>query len=133
MSIEAWADAARHKYRQNAEHQRAMDTLQFLLEGKIDSDSGAGTIASIYEPLLKRDASRSGVGTFWAIICNLVRGFGGNKDVAERLVGLLNSISKLPDVRDEHGMAITPAWSSAGVYWRGLPVLTMIFREYAIG
>ncbi len=134
MSIDTWAEAARRdKYRQAAEHQRAIDTLQSLLEGKIDSDSAAGTIASTYEPLLKRGLKPSPVATLWVLICDAVRTLGGNRDIAERQVGLLNSISKLPDVTDEHGKAVTPEWSSAGVYWRDLPELAMMFREYAIG
>lgn len=46
---------------------------------------------------------------------------------------MLNYISKLPDVLDGEGKAITPAWKNAGVYWRNLPELAMMFREYAIG
>ena len=49
------------------------------------------------------------------------------------MIDLLNSISQLPDVTDEDGNAITPEWKSAGVYWRDLPELAMMFREYGIG
>ena len=134
MSIGEWADAARRdQYRQGSEHQRAIDTLQSLLEGKTDADSAAGTIASVYEPLLKQNLAPSPVATLWGIFCDAARALGGEKEISERLVGILNSISKLPDVTDQHDKAITPAWSSAGVYWRDLPELTMMFREYAIG
>ena len=134
MSIEAWANASRGgKYHQDAEHQRAINTLQILLEGKLDPDSAARTIASLYEPLLKRGLRTSPVATLWAIICDAARALGGNREISERQVDLLNSISKLPDVTDKHGKAITPVWSSAGRYWRDLPELAMMFREYAIG
>ena len=134
MSIAEWADAARqNKYHQNAEHQHAIDILQILFEGKIDSDNAASTIAGIYEPLLKQNLRPSPVATLWGILCDAARALGGDQKVSERQVSLLNSISKLSDVTDQHGKAITPAWSSAGVYWRDLPELTMIFREYAIG
>lgn len=53
--------------------------------------------------------------------------------MSERLVDLLNSISQLPDVKNAQGNPMTPAWSSAGVYWRDLPEFTMIFREYGVG
>ena len=67
MSIKQWADAARRaKYYQDAEHQRAIDTLQNVLQGQMDSDSAAGTIASIYEALLKRDPRPSPVATLGA-------------------------------------------------------------------
>ena len=56
MSIEEWANSARqNKYRQDAEHQRAIDAIQTLFEDKIDTDSAAGIISSLYEPLLKRN------------------------------------------------------------------------------
>lgn len=134
MSIAQWADAARRdKYHQDAEHQRAIDTLQTLLEGKTDADSAATTIGSIYEPLLKRDLKPSPVATLWGILCDAARALCGDREIAVRQVGILNSISKLPDVTDQHGKVITPAWSSAGVYWRDLPELAMMFREYAMG
>ena len=133
MSIEAWATVARHgEYRQAVEHQRAIDTLLHLLEGKTTPETAAGTIASIYEPPLKRGPNPSPVATLWAILCEAARTLGGNKELNERLIDMLNSISKLPDVTDEHGKAISPD-GSVGVYWRDLPELAIMFREYAIG
>lgn len=104
-----------------------------MLQGQMDSDSAAGTIASIYEPVLKRDPRPSPVATLWGIFCDAARALGGDRDIAEWQVGLLNSIAQLPDVLDQHCKAITPEWSSAGVYWKDLPELAMIFREYAVG
>lgn len=134
MLVEAWANAARRdKYRQNSEHQRAIDTFQGLLEGNITPNTAAGTLSSLYEPSIRRSSNPSPVVTLWGILCDAVRALGGNKELSERLVDLLDSISQLPDVTDEHGNAITPEWKSAGVYWRDLPELAMMFREYAIG
>lgn len=131
MSVEAWADNARRdKYRQDLEHQRAIDTVKLLLQGETDSDSAAGTIASIYNPLVKHGPKPSLIATLWDIVCDAVRALGGDRDFAELLVSLLNSISKLPDVIDEHGSAIT---SVREVYWRDLPELAIMFREYGIG
>ena len=45
---------------------------------------------------------------------------------------MLNSISKLLDVTDEHDKTISPK-GSVGVYWRDMPELVIMFREYAIG
>jgi hypothetical protein len=45
---------------------------------------------------------------------------------------LINCITKLPDVKEMQGNAITPEWKGAGVYWRDLPQLAMIFRSHAI-
>ena len=104
-----------------------------MLEGDLEPDSAAGTIASTYEPPLKRAFKTSPVATLWGIICDVARSLGAKREITERQIALLNSISKLPDVLDEQGKAITPAWKSAGVYWRDLPELAMMFREYAIG
>lgn len=134
MSIEAWANASRRgKYHQGVEHQRAIDTIQSLLEGEIDSDSAARTIAQLYEPLLKRRTDGSPVAILWSFICDAARVLDGNRGISDCLVDLVNSISKLPNIVDEHGKAITPSWSSAGEYWSDLPELAMMFREYGIG
>ena len=131
MSLEAWADTARRgEYRQAPEHQGAIDAIKTFLEGTIDSDRAATMIASMYNPLLKHGYKLSPVPTLWEIICDAIRALGGDKDTAERLVRLLNSISKLPDVTGEHGNAITPV---RGTYWRDLPDLGIMFRENAIG
>lgn len=85
MSIDVWADTARRgKYRQDPEHQRTIETIKILLQGKIDSNSAAGTIASIYDPLLKRGMKPSFVPTPWGITCDVIRALGDNKDIAER-------------------------------------------------
>ena len=131
MSLEAWADTVRQGgYRQAPEHQGAIDVLKALFEGTIDSDRAASMIASIYNPLLERGFNFSPVPTLWEIICDSIRALGGEKVISERLVRLLNSISKLPDVTSEHSNATTPV---QGRYWRDLPDLGIMFREYAIG
>lgn len=133
MWVESWANAARRvKYRQKSEQQRAIDTFRGLLEGNITPNTAAGTISSLYEPFIKRSSNPSPVAPLWGILCDAVRALGDSKELSERLVDLLDSISQLPDVTDEHGNAITPEWKSAEVYWRDLPLLAM-FREYAIG
>lgn len=134
MSVEAWANTARRdRYRQHSEHQRAIDAFQGLLEGNTTPDATADTIASLYEALIKHPSITTSVATLWGILCDAIRALGGDKELSERLVDLLNSTSRLPDVTDEHGNALTPDWKSAGVYWRSLPELAMMFREYSIG
>lgn len=134
MSIQAWADAARQaKHYEGVEHQRAINELESLLVANTAPEKAATTISSIYTPLLKDRSKPSPIGTLWAILCDAVRALGGDEELADRLVQLVNGISKLPDVKDDQGNAITPKWAGAGVYWRDLPELSMIFREYAIG
>ena len=131
MSIEAWADHARSdKAWQSVENQRTINILQTMFEGKIDPDSAGGTIASIYEPLIKRGYRISPVVPLWLMICGVARALGSNRDVVERVVDMLNSISKLPDVTNICGRALGPI---SGMYWRDLPELAIMFREYVIG
>lgn len=134
--VEAWANAARQPtYRQAAEHQRTIDIIQGLLQAKTEPEPAASAIATTFEPLmLKKGAMNpsSPVATLWAILCDAVRALGGHEELTARLVGLLNAISQRPDVTDERGHVVTNEWSQ-GVYWRDLPELAMIFRDYAIG
>lgn len=134
-SIQAWADAARQvEDRQNDEHQRAIDAFQSLLQDDTTPSTAAEKLSSIYNPLLKQEGTKpTSVIKLWHIFCHAVRVLGGERQHAEKLTGLLNSISELPDVTDAQGNAITPEWKGAGVYWRDLPQFAIIFREFAIG
>ena len=134
MSIEAWADTVcQSPLRQDAGQQRAIDTLKAVFEDRRDPDSAASTIASIYDQRLKRGFKLSPVTELWGMICEAVRLLGGNREIDKRLIGLLNSISKLPDVTDDKGNAINPGGGITGVYWKDQPGLAIMFREYAIG
>lgn len=127
MSVEAWAETARrNEYRQDPEHQHAIGIIKDLLEDKTDSDGAAVTIASVYNPLLKRSSNTMLLSTLWEIVCDAGRTLGGTTDIAERLVTLLNSISMLPDVMNEHG-------NTSVVRWRDLPELAITFRECGSG
>ena len=132
-SINAWADAA-HKceYYQDSKH-RTVDAFQSVLEGKTPPSAAAGTISSLYEPLIKRDPKSWPVEQVWDIVCSAARAVEGNSDLAERLVDLLNLIAELPDITDECGNAMIPEWKSDGGYWGKLPCFALSFREYAIG
>ena len=80
MSVETWADAAcQGQYHQSAEHQRAIGTIQSVLEGNLESDSAAGTIASTYEPLLKHGFKTSPIATLWGMICDVARSQGATE------------------------------------------------------
>lgn len=134
MSVHSWVEAARQdKYRQTPEHQQAISTIQSLLEGTTDADHAANTIASLYNPLLRSHPKVSPVVTLWVMVCEAVRLLGGDHQLAGRLIDLLNSISQLPDVLDEHGNTVSAPWKSAGYYWKDLPELATTFRESGIG
>lgn len=135
MSIDAWAGKARQsQYRQDAEHQRVITTLKTVFEGKETPERAAGTIASIYEPMLKRGFQLSPVNELWGMICEAATILGGNRDIDGRLISLLNSMASLPDVIDENGDAVNAGpYSDYGMYWKDLPSLAIMFREYAIG
>ena len=135
MSIDTWADKARRsQYRQDAEHQRAIDTLKIVFKGEETPAKAASTIASIYEPMLKREFQLPPVNELWGMICEAVTMLGGDREIDERLIGLLNSISSLPDVIDKNGDTVKAGpYGDYGVYWKDLPSLAIMFREYAIG
>lgn len=131
MLVKVWVDTARRaEYRGASEHERVIDVFQGLLEGNITPDTAAGNIASMYEPLIRLGGN---VGALWGILCDATRDLGGNQELTELLVDLLNSISQLPDVTNDRGNALTPKWSNVKAYWRSLPDLSWIFREHGIG
>lgn len=135
MSINTWADTARrNQWRQSPEQQRAIDTLKVVFEGQEDPTRAASAIASIYDPLLKRGFEFSPVNQLWTMICEATQMLGGDREIDERLISLLNAISKLPDVTDKDGHSINGGpYGNYKVYWRELPSLAILFREYAIG
>lgn len=68
------------------------------------------------------------------MICEAATILGGNQEIDERLISLLNSISSLPDVIDENGNAVKAGpCGNYGMYWKDLPSLVIMFREYAVG
>lgn len=135
MSVDDWADTARRShYRQGAEQQHAINVLKSVFEGTQDPDRGADTIASLYDPLLKQVFQTSLVNELWGMICEAAKILGGNQEIDERLINLLNSLAKLPDVKDKTGDPIKAGpYGNFRVYWKDLPSLAIIFREYAIG
>lgn len=134
MSIESWAAEARQdKYSQAWQQQRAIDNLEALFQGKRDPDRAATTIASLYDPMLKQGFTLSPVFQLWNMICEATRELGSNHGIDMRLIELLNRVSKLPDVTDKTGKAIGPGKEVSGVYWKDLPGLAIMLREYAFG
>ena len=134
-AIEDWAEACRQcEWNQKMEHQRAIDVLQTVLDGREDPERAAALIASTYNPLLKQGFSLSPVHQLWGMVCSSIRMLGGNVAVAKRLVSLLNAIANLQDVTDHRGNAIGLAKEGFnGVYWKDLPSLAISLREYALG
>lgn len=133
MVIDAWAEAA-HRSHQGVEEQGAIDIFRTVFDGKESPDRAASTIASIYEPLLQRGFKIAPVTKLWNLVCDAVKSLGGHQEIDRRLVDLLNSISRLPDVIGKDGNPITGGeMENYKVYWKDLPGLAIIFREYAMG
>ena len=134
ISIQAWAKQAREgEYRQHPVHQKAIDILESLFQEKIEPDAAAATITSLYDPWLKQGFDVSPVFQLWGMICEAIQMLCKNIFIDGFLVELLNSISKRPDVTDQRGKAISPGGGFTGVYWRDLPALAIMLREYAFG
>ncbi|KAL6719568.1 hypothetical protein ACLMJK_003810 [Lecanora helva] len=131
-SIQAWAKQARQsEYRENAIHQGAINTLEALFQQKVEPDIAAATITGSYEPWLKQGFAVSPVFQFWGMICEAIQMLGQNVFIVGQLVELLNSISTRPDVLDRNGRPVSPGGGYTGVYWRDLPALAVMLREYA--
>ena len=83
-------------------------------------------LSSVYNPSLKYASNTLLFSRLWEIVCDAGRTLGGNTDIAERLVALINSVLMLPDVTNEHGI-------TSAVRWRDLPELSITFRECGTG
>lgn len=132
--IKAWADQARHdRWRQTPLSQRAIDILEAMFEGKDTPERTAASLAEIYNPALKAGFQLSPVFGLWGMLCEAMRILGGDLSISKNLVQLLNAIARFPDVTDDKGKPIGPGGGYSGVYWKDLPAMGIMFREYAIG
>lgn len=109
-----------------------MDILQGLFKSDISSNTTASRIVAIYEPLLKQGPRTSPMTTFWSILCDGIKVLVGDKEIAQRYVDLLNSISSLMEVETEHDSLAHPEERITTVYWKRLLDLGIMFRDYAI-
>ncbi|KAH7372255.1 hypothetical protein BKA66DRAFT_513831 [Pyrenochaeta sp. MPI-SDFR-AT-0127] len=132
MTMEAWIKNERlSKERQNVVDQQTIDVYENIIRGDLTPEAAARKVSVIYEPIIKENPSDLRIASVWYILCSAVRALGSDTEVNERLVDLLSSIRKLPDVLDEHGNALTHEWG--GRYWTDLPAWALAFREYGIG
>ncbi|KAL8850862.1 MAG: hypothetical protein Q9221_004175 [Calogaya cf. arnoldii] len=132
--IKIWADQARHyPWRTSPLSHRAIDILEAMFEGKDTPERTAAKLAEIYNPALKAGFQLSPVFALWGMMCEAMRILGGDMEIDKNLVQLLNTLARLPDVTDEKGKPIGPGGGYGGVYWKDLPAMPIMFREYAIG
>ncbi|KAL8994988.1 MAG: hypothetical protein Q9169_005187 [Polycauliona sp. 2 TL-2023] len=102
-----------------------------MFEGHDTPERIATRIDDIYNPALKA-GSKGCVFNLWAMICQATQILGNDMGISMQLVQLINALRRLPDVVDDEGRPIQPAygWWGMGVYWRDLPVLGISFSEY---
>lgn len=132
--IKVWADEARRRpIRQKMINQRAIDILEALFEGKDTPERSATKLTATYNPALQEGFKLSPVFELWGMICEATQVLGGDWEIDKNLIELLNALARQPDVTDESGKAIGPGGGYDGVYWKDLPALPIMFREYAIG
>ncbi len=128
---EEWATAARRNSDwQRSEEQAAITIIQHLLERKIDPQAAAANLASTYEASLRN--GDTDLWFLWTAFFNAIDHLGNNINNLERLVQMIRCVSKLPDLTDEHGRAITTE-SNARIFWRDVPDFAFYFREAALG
>ncbi|KAI4281496.1 MAG: hypothetical protein L6R38_003644 [Xanthoria sp. 2 TBL-2021] len=104
-----------------------------MFEGKDTPERTAASLAEIYNPALKAGFQLSPVFGLWGMLCEAMRILGGDLSISKNLVQLLNAIARFPDVTDDKGKPIGPGGGYSGVYWKDLPAMGIMFREYAIG
>ena len=133
MAIKNWADAERRDpHRRGIVSQRTINILANSFEGREVPERAAISIAALYDPLIRQRAPIGPVWGVWTIVCDAIRALGGNAEIDLGLIRLLNAMARLPDVTDQSGRPIGPGGGFSGVYWRDLPGLAIIFRQYAI-
>ena len=133
MAIKDWADAERRDpHRQGIVSQRTINILSSLFEGREVPERAAMSMAALYDPLIRQRAPIGPVWGVWTIVCDAIRALGGNAEIDLRLIRFLNAMARLPDVTDRSGRPIGPGGGFSGVYWKDLPGLAIIFRQYAI-
>ena len=133
MAIKNWADAERRDpHRQGVVSQRTISILSNLFEGREVPERAAVSMAALYDPLIRQRAPLGPVWGLWGILCDAIRALGSHKEIDLRLIRLLNAMARLPDVTDPRGRPIGPGGGFSGVYWKDLPGLAIIFRQYAI-
>ena len=134
MSVQTWVDSARkNQYNQKPHHQQTIEILSSLFTKNTDVDTAASQINSVYKPLLQEPHRNSPVNELWGLICEAVRQLGRDLNIDGLLVDLLNALTKLPDITDKNGHPVAGGNGVDGVFWRDLPNLAVMFREYGIG
>ena len=110
---------------EDLDHIKAADALTLLLNGEADADNTAERITKIYEADLKRNNGstyadgHNKVYEFWMNhMCNAILKFG-NSVVHQRLIELLEEISRQPEVRTPDGCE--KMYEGCEVYWRDVP------------
>ena len=67
----------------------------------------------------------------WNIVYDAIDQLGSPVNNLERIVRMIITISKLPDVVDEHGETIKSTMNEQ-IFWRDLPSFAFYFREVAL-
>lgn len=131
LTVQDWAKTM-HTETQDSDHGQAIDALASMLKDEASPADTAKTITAAYERFLKgkptattteADGGPNKVVHFWVFnMCDAIRNLG-NPSSTERLVELLCSISKQPDVHSSDESVVKHKESSGqeSVYWRDLP------------
>lgn len=130
MSVQTWmSKALSSKKYQKPEAQHLIDTFQRFLSNESTSSEAADSIATILEPLIRKDPSDLCIGLVWHVLCDVVRDLGSDLEISKRLVDLVESLRQIR-VKDENGNIMKNGPSE---YWTDIPRLALTFREYGIG
>ena len=73
-----------------------------------------------------------GVWLFWTIVYDAINHLGDDIDRLQELAKMIRSLSKLPDVVDDHGEMIKSDINGQ-VFWRDVPGVAFYFGDTAMG
>lgn len=121
----SWATMAHSNPQwQRPEEQKAITTIQHLLESHISPETAAEMIGSAYEARPKQGEAH--IYYLWATVCDAINHLGDDTKNLKLLVHMLRSISSLPDIVGDEGQAIKSN-VNAQIFWRDMPGLRVQF------
>ena len=129
---ERWAEKARNNVMwPKPQDKEAIEVIEQLMQGKIGPQTAAESLASAYNPALKR--GEKNIDALWESFCDAFCTLGDSIEKGSRFVEVIKRLSKLPDLVDDHGQLVQSSWGNKETFWVDLPEFALNFRELMMG